>query len=547
MAKKLISLLVLTLVLAGFFGCDGSVLTGGSDETKYRTEESITLPMGNVKTLNPIASTDEDTYFISKLIYDSLFVLDGEMVPQNSLAKSYEVDRENGTITIDLVNTTWHDGEPFTGSDVAFTVRSFQRMGTNSQYSSLIDRIDDVVVVSDNRIIIYFDSRTRMSLNILTFPIVPEHVFGWDADVLEPDTDFVPIGTGQYSCKSYSKTSRLSLVPNDKYFGTKAKNTITFEIIPQWDTTLGLLEAGSISLLVSRDPERKTAISKKGIDVVDFPSNQVEFIGFNYKTIPEEEKNVRKAVASAVDSERIIEECYFGSGMINDSLFFPGYLGVDTGKESYPFDLDKAADYLEEGGYRMSEEGVFKDKDGASLQLRVLVNSENSFRAASAEIIVEDLEKMGVEVTLVSLEGKEYKAALTRGDFDVFLGGYQFDEQMDMRLLLTNVEDNYIGYSNDKVYDMLYEMHSGASPQELKEIFTELDPILVDELPYYCVLYKTYGGIKSKTLDGEVAPIWNNYYNGCGAWKSKFELPPEEPEQEGDKEREDKDKDKDEK
>ena len=114
----------------------------------------------------------------------------------------------------------------------------------------------------------------------------------------------------------------------------------------------------------------------------------------------------------------------------------------------------------------MSEEGVFKDKDGTSLQLRVLVNSENSFRAASAEIIVEDLEKMGVEVTLVSLKGKEYKAALTRGDFDVFLGGYQFDEQMDMRLLLTNVEDNYIGYSNDKVYDMLYEMHSGASPQD---------------------------------------------------------------------------------
>ena len=61
---------------------------------------------------------------------------------------------------------------------MAFTVRSFQRMRTNSQYSSLIDRIDDVVVVSDNRIIIYFDSRTRMSLNILTFPIVPEHVLG---------------------------------------------------------------------------------------------------------------------------------------------------------------------------------------------------------------------------------------------------------------------------------------------------------------------------------------------------------------------------------
>ncbi len=79
---------------------------------------------------------------------------------------------------------------------------------------------------------------------------------------------------------------------------------------------------------------------------------------------------------------------------------------------------------------------------------------------------------------------------------------------------------------------MLYDMHSGASIQDMKRIFSELDPILTDELPYYCVLYKTYGGIKSKTLEGEVNPIWNNYYNGCGSWKSKFELPPEEPKEE---------------
>ena len=96
MGKKLISLLVIVVLIAALGGCDGVTLTGGTDKTQYRTEEAVTLPMGNVTTLNPIASNDEDTYFISKLIYDSLFVLDGTMTPQKSLAKDYVVDQKNG-------------------------------------------------------------------------------------------------------------------------------------------------------------------------------------------------------------------------------------------------------------------------------------------------------------------------------------------------------------------------------------------------------------------------------------------------------------------
>lgn len=87
MTKKLVAMILTVGLLAGITGCSDNPLTGSIDEKKYKTEEAVTLPMGNVKTLNPIASTDEDTYFISKLVYDSLFVLDGEMVPQEFSCK----------------------------------------------------------------------------------------------------------------------------------------------------------------------------------------------------------------------------------------------------------------------------------------------------------------------------------------------------------------------------------------------------------------------------------------------------------------------------
>ena len=56
-------------------GC-GTGTSKTSSGVSYTTKNEVQLAMSSVKTLNPAISTDEDTYHITKLIYDGLYTLD---------------------------------------------------------------------------------------------------------------------------------------------------------------------------------------------------------------------------------------------------------------------------------------------------------------------------------------------------------------------------------------------------------------------------------------------------------------------------------------
>ena len=42
----------------------------------YEDIDTIYFAMNNIKSLNPLSSKDEDTYYISQIVYNSLFTLD---------------------------------------------------------------------------------------------------------------------------------------------------------------------------------------------------------------------------------------------------------------------------------------------------------------------------------------------------------------------------------------------------------------------------------------------------------------------------------------
>ena len=80
------ALAVVVLYLAG----GNKVFEGGGDEPEYTYQDTVTLPMHSVRTLNPATSTDADTYYIAPLLYGSLFKLDPSRTPQLDLAEISE-------------------------------------------------------------------------------------------------------------------------------------------------------------------------------------------------------------------------------------------------------------------------------------------------------------------------------------------------------------------------------------------------------------------------------------------------------------------------
>lgn len=524
--KYLATGIFVLIVLISLFFVDGTLLPS-SDDKEYKTSQNVILPMVNISSFNPLVSKDEDTYYISKLIYDGLFAMDENMTPTPQLVEDYSINTKNQTITLTLrQGVIWHDGKEFTSADVKYSIDAFKTAGNKSLYQTDISKIKKAKVNGNNQVIIYFNSPAEMSLDLLTFPILPKHQFERIGNAIEKVKGFKPIGTGSYKYKSFDPTSRLTLVANSEYFGEIAQNTLLFQVLPNKLNFFNLLKASNLSLIISKSATRESEISGENVTVVDFPSNEVEYLGYNFQQPDLAKRSVRIAIATAINPQEIIDESYYGSGIVNEDIYFPGYLGVDPLTESYTYDETLSADYLKKAGYLDNNgDGYVETAEGDPLTLRILVNSDNASRLLAAKQIGEALNDAGMKAIIEKADWNTYLSQLRSGDFDLYLGGMKLSKSMDLRDLLSkNGAYNYLGYSNGKLDDLLETMRSGQTAAEMKETYESIRGILHDDLPYFCLLYKTSGAIQSLALVGEVMPTFDDYYNGCETWYCRYEV-----------------------
>jgi ABC-type transport system substrate-binding protein len=89
----------------------------------------------------------------------------------------------------------------------------------------------------------------------------------------------------------------------------------------------------------------------------------------------------------------------------------------------------------------------------------------------------------------------------------------------DLRPLLHSDYGNPIAYDDPAVAALLDAFASAESPEERKGIFENLHARLIEEIPYYCLFYKTYYAVASPALDGLMSPHFDNIYSGCESWQ----------------------------
>jgi peptide/nickel transport system substrate-binding protein len=195
----------------------------------------------------------------------------------------------------------------------------------------------------------------------------------------------------------------------------------------------------------------------------------------------------------------------------------------------YSHDIDKAKELLEKAGYTdRNGDGLLRNTDNQTITINILVNSENKSRVSAAQIIKENCDQLGIQSYITIRDWDGFNTDLARGNFDIYIGGYQFKENYDLRPLLHTDYNNPIGYSNIVLDSLLDKMESGISQEERKSTYITIQKILTDELPYYCLLYKTYGAIASPSLKGDIKPTFINLYSGAENWHLIMEI--EEPE-----------------
>ena len=138
---------------------------------------TIYFAMDPVKSLNPLSSQDRDVYYISQLMFSSLFKLNENLNIEPDLVSSYTANSGSGTVSIKLrEDAKFSDGSRVTAEDVRYTVSQILRIGDESPYYEYASKIDSVKTSGSYSLTITFENPNDAASIIWCFQSFPAAV-----------------------------------------------------------------------------------------------------------------------------------------------------------------------------------------------------------------------------------------------------------------------------------------------------------------------------------------------------------------------------------
>jgi peptide/nickel transport system substrate-binding protein len=453
------------------------------------------------------------------LIYDTLFQLDEQNVPQPWLVEKYQPDADGLTWSFTLhKGVTWHDGTPLTADDVKFSYE-YYRKHKHARWTKAVAAVESIEVEDElNFTIKLSDPVPAFMMNPLAdVPIIPAHIW---RDVTDPGSFTDNTGSGPYRLISHEADKTYKLEANAGYFrGKPAVDEIGIVIIEDQTATFTALRVGDIDIAArSLLPELVEEFSgTTDVAVVTGPGFVSTLLQINNEREPFNDPRVRLAIARAIDIDGLVETVLLGYGTAgNPGYLHPALPGYKTGLKHIT-DPAQARALLEETGFADS----FGDEE-----FELLVRSNDPLRVRTAEIIAESLAAIGMNVKVKALDSSTVDSLVwpdfdvTRGrDYDLAIWGWSAPVMLDpARLgalfhsdLNTRGSLNIGAYAGENVDAMVEELAGTIDPDRQSKLMSDLQSAVADTVPFVTLFYPD--GIyayRPGTYDGWV------YQNGQG-------------------------------
>jgi len=407
-------------------------------------------------TMDPHNFRHRETETILRNMFDGLVTRtpDGRIVPE--LAVSWERVSDTEWLFYLRDGVTWHDGTPFTATDVVFTVERIVKEGRISGLTSprkgLLDPVTDAVVV---------DRLTVKLITSVPFASLPSflpHTLIVAQHYVEAVGDAQvatrPMGTGPFRFVRWDRGQHVVMERFDGYHGGSpdlppvgpAKvDRVIFRVLPETSTRIAALRAGDIHIAtripVDLIPEVE---ADPNLTVMSVRGTRSAFLEMNVNRPPFDDVRVRQAVNYAIDVDRIIKYVLGGLAtpiptiMSPDSPFYAPL-------EPYGYDPGKAKALLAAAGY------------GAGFA--VTLDCQAHFQDV-ALVIAQMLRDVGIDATVRVWEWGLLQAELLAGRRMMHLGdwGNATLEPNDIMIpkLVTGGRGNFSGYSSRVLESLIY-------------------------------------------------------------------------------------------
>lgn len=423
---------------------------------------------------------------VSGKIFDGLLTYDEHFNPKPQLATHWDVASDGLSLIFHLrPGVRWHDGQPFTSADVAYSVleiwkKYHSRGRTTFANVVAVDTPDPLTATLRlSKPAPYLLSALMSSVEA---QVLPKHLYA-GKDVLSNPLNNAPIGNGPFRFVKWEQGSYVLLERNPDYWDAPRPyvDKVLFRFISDPGGGAAALETGEVHLSdnygvglsevvrLSHDPQ---------LVVTRYPSTYITGTAafeFNLDRPQFRDPRVRQAFAHAFDRDFIVKNIWLGYADPVEAPIpkaFPAFYTADV--PQYPLDLAKAEALLEAAGLKRNSDGV-----------RLTLTNDPAPTGPLSQIaqhLRSNLQKIGVRLNIRSSDFGEFvNRVYTRREFDTIfysanagpdpaIGTQRFYWSKNFKpgVAFSNAAD----YRNAEVDQLLESGQTEIDPAKRRDIYT---------------------------------------------------------------------------
>ncbi len=484
---------------------------------KYPSTITVGLS-ADAKRLLPFLASDSASAEISGYIFNGLTKYDKDIRIIGDLAKSWDISPDGLAITFHLKRgVKWHDGVEFTAEDVLFTYQSVTNPNIPTPYSSNYGPVQSVQLLDRYTLRVRYKEPYAPALESWGMGIIPQHVLA-GKDLASPEVNRHPVGTGPYKLKEWVTGQKIVLEVFDDYFeGRPNIDKFVARIIPDTATMFLELKFGGIDFMGLTPPQFKlqanTPFFNRYFQKFRYPSFGFTYLGYNLLNPLFSDKQIRQALAHAINKKEIIAGVLLGYGTPCTGPFPPESWAYNPDVKDYDYNPKTAQALFAALGWEKNAEGRLT-KNGQRFAFTVLVNQGNDARLKAAQIIKEQLKKVGIEMNIKVLEWQAMlHDFIDKKKFEAVIMGWALSRDPDLYDIWFSAktkegEFNFISYKNEEVDRLLIEGRQTFDIEKRKRIYHRIHAILAEEQPYAFLYVPDALPVLQKRFKGvEKAPI----------------------------------------
>mgnify|MGYP000075102811 CR=1 FL=1 len=340
-----------------------------------RSPETIVIASGtDLEGMQPLTTVHPLSRQVQRyLVFTPLVRLTASLLPEPWAATgwAWSADRRRLSFAIDT-SLRWHDGEPFTAADAAFTITLAREPAAGYARRADLEAIDTVDARGADSLTLHFSRpQAEVPLVFAELPVVPQHVL----QQVSPETlrqqpfTVAPVGSGPYRVVSREAGRRwiLERLPSfpARMGGVAATKTLVVAVIDEATTKVAGLVSGALDIagvnpatatLVRRDPTLR---------VLDYPTFFTNWLVFNPRCDVVRDVRVRRAIALSVDRRRIVDAGVGGFGVPSAAY------AADLARDTAPANTSRADSLLDAAGWRRAADGR-RQRGGVPLEMVML-------------------------------------------------------------------------------------------------------------------------------------------------------------------------------